>query len=83
MKTQLTFIEPLAYTTNGIVIYGHHKEAIRFRLLREYAPHSPTRYQMIIMDTGQICDLTYEQCDQIDKYIQYNTPTLPEEMFTI
>jgi hypothetical protein len=59
MKRQLEFIEPIAYTTDGIIM----------RQTREGAWTHPSKYTILSNDDKRTYDLTDEHCRQVDVYL--------------
>lgn len=69
MRTDLQFLHPIAYTTDGIIM----------RQTREGTWHTPSRYTILEEDTGKLLDLSDDHCQQIDDYLNNTTPNPFEE----
>ena len=63
----LTFITPVAYTTDGIIVRGYESY------------HS--KYLIIWSTTGASQSISRKTCKQIDEHISCNK--LPDKLFTI
>jgi hypothetical protein len=59
MRRNLLFLEPVAYTSDGIVIENPRGEVW----------NRPSKYAIVYASTGIMDDLSDEHCQQIDDYL--------------
>jgi hypothetical protein len=63
MRRQLQFLQPIAYTTDGIIMKN----------TRIGTWDTPSKYMILITYTGRLEDLSIEHCQQIDDYLAGET----------
>lgn len=77
MNRQLKFLQPIAYTTDGMIMRrDKHNEGTW---------NTPSKYVILSHSLNRLEDLSDEHCRQIDEYLNDSTKqdpfiTIPEDM---